>query len=113
MTIFKRMLFLAVCVGGCAGVNSFADTSGTAQLETTPPTAEGPMTTEQTPAIIAKTYNNSNNNPQGNSTAPKTSPMAPTQGNAANAPVGPAGQPIQSSAPVPASPTNPNANLPQ
>jgi hypothetical protein len=118
MKSFKKIIFLAMCVSGFMSVNALADTSGAAQLDTTPPTAEGPMTTEQTPAIIAKTYNNTNNNPQGNATPPKTSVMSPTGGNAANAPMAPSGQSIPGSAapnnaPVPASPTNPNANLPQ
>ncbi len=109
----KKIMILALCLSSGFSMNVIADTSGTAQLETTPPAAEGPMTTEQTPAIIAKTYNNSNNNPQGNSVPPKTGAMSPTNGNPANPPIGSSGAPIPSSAPVPASPTNPNANLPQ
>jgi hypothetical protein len=108
----KKIFILALCFGSSFSVNAIADTSGAAQLETTPPSAEGPMTTEQTPAIIAKTYNNSNNNPQGNATPPKSA-MSPTNGNPANPPIGSSGAPLPSSAPVPSSPTNPNANMSQ
>jgi hypothetical protein len=86
MKLYKKMAVLLLCVGGIFAVNVEAlDTSGVAQLETTPPSAEGALPTEQTPPILTKTNNNPQGGaaPQARTTAPTNSGTAPQAGTTA------------------------------
>jgi hypothetical protein len=57
MAAYKKTLSLLLALSACFCVNAFAaaDTNGVAQLETTPPPAEGPLTADQIPPLSMKT----------------------------------------------------------
>jgi hypothetical protein len=114
MKLSRQLGIFLLCTGGSFCMNATAlDTSGVAQLDTTPPPAEGAISPDQTPPISnakpAAPRPTMNNNPQGGGT-PQTGVMTPTGGNpitppnvSANMPEGPPPNP-QPAAGMPSTP---------
>jgi hypothetical protein len=109
MKMLKITAILLFSASALISVNARAiDTSGAAQLEASPPSAEGALTADQIPPITQKPATTINNNPQGGA-QPATGIMTPTGGNAQGTPAAPTSLPMN---PVRASPTTGNATNP-